>query len=138
MSKEAITASIENLNALGKSTSRSSLASQMCYLDDVLDKLKCLGYHRDFCKTRYLVDNISNFPPLHRNYFIAAGKNQGEQFFYFSSLFAWLMKLSKHAFPTPGQFDDPNATSAVIGISKFIKSASLRNWGLHLIMGPRN
>ncbi|KAJ3278728.1 Intraflagellar transport protein 57, partial [Borealophlyctis nickersoniae] len=38
--------------------------------------------------------------------------NPNEQFFYFTSLFAWLLKLNKQEFEPPGQFDDPNATAA--------------------------
>nr|KAJ3422383.1 Intraflagellar transport protein 57 [Polyrhizophydium stewartii] len=76
-------------------------------IDDILDKLKCLGYAKQFCKP-------NNIRPFHRFYFAAPGPNPNEQFFHFALLVSWLMKLSRHAFEPPGQFDDPNAVSANI------------------------
>ncbi|KAJ3056522.1 Intraflagellar transport protein 57 [Rhizophlyctis rosea] len=77
-------------------------------MDDLLDKLKILNYQRDFCKPM-------NFRPLHRFYFTLPASNPNEQFYYFTSLFTWLLKLNKQDFDMPGQFDDPNATAANIG-----------------------
>ncbi|KAI8824209.1 intra-flagellar transport protein 57 [Fimicolochytrium jonesii] len=74
-------------------------------MDDVLDKLRILNYQRDFCKTM-------NFKPLHRFYFTVPASNPNEQFYCFTSLSAWLVKLNGNSFDPPGQFDDPNATVA--------------------------
>ncbi|KAJ3043813.1 Intraflagellar transport protein 57 [Rhizophlyctis rosea] len=76
-------------------------------MDDILDKLKILNYNRDFCKPM-------NFRPLHRFYFTLPAANPNEQFYYFTSLFTWLLKLNNQQFDMPGQFDDPNATAANI------------------------
>ncbi|RKO83987.1 intra-flagellar transport protein 57-domain-containing protein, partial [Blyttiomyces helicus] len=47
-------------------------------------------------------------------YFILPAANPNEQFYYFTSLFSWLMKLNRLPFEAPGQFDDPNASAANI------------------------
>jgi hypothetical protein len=52
MSKENTFGSVENLSSSGRSTSRSSLISSAS-LDDVLDKLKCLNYQKEFCIPKY-------------------------------------------------------------------------------------
>ncbi|KND00465.1 uncharacterized protein SPPG_04781 [Spizellomyces punctatus DAOM BR117] len=76
-------------------------------MDDILDKLKILNYHRDFCKPM-------NLKPLHRFYFTVPATNPNEQFYYFTSLFTWLVNLNGESFEAPGQFDDPNASVANI------------------------
>ncbi|KAJ3014019.1 Intraflagellar transport protein 57 [Thoreauomyces humboldtii] len=74
-------------------------------MDDILDKLKLLGYQKDFCKPM-------NLKPFHRFYFSIPATNLNEQFYHFTSLFAWLVRANQGTFDTPGQFDDPNATVA--------------------------
>ncbi len=44
------------------------------------------------------------------------GANPNEQFYIFVLLFSWLLSKSDVPFETPGQFDDPNATYANIGL----------------------
>jgi hypothetical protein len=41
--------STDNLNALGRATSRSALSFVSNSIDDVLDKLKYLKYQTEFC-----------------------------------------------------------------------------------------
>jgi hypothetical protein len=48
-------------------------------------------------------------------YFALPSSNPNEQFYYFTMLIAWLVRLCGHHFTPPGQFDDPNATSATLG-----------------------
>ncbi|KAJ1549647.1 Intraflagellar transport protein 57, partial [Cladochytrium tenue] len=76
-------------------------------MEEVLDRLKVLGYQRDFRPE-------NGFAPLNKFYFIVPAPNSNEQFFYFTSLVAWLLKKLGVSFDTPGQFDDPNATAADI------------------------
>eukprot|EP00026_Physarum_polycephalum_P009077 Phypoly_transcript_09188.p1 GENE.Phypoly_transcript_09188~~Phypoly_transcript_09188.p1 ORF type:complete len:213 (+),score=43.89 Phypoly_transcript_09188:31-639(+) len=52
--------------------------------------------------------------PIPRTYFALPASNPNEQFYYFTLLIAWLMRLCGHHFTPPGQFDDPNATSATL------------------------
>ncbi|KAI8923781.1 intra-flagellar transport protein 57 [Entophlyctis helioformis] len=110
--------STEGLANAGRSNSRGNLnaaaggavasgTSVVANVDDVLDKLKCLGYQRLFCKP-------NNIRPFHKFVFLAASTNTNEQFFHFAILVSWLMKLCNHTFEPPGQFDDPNAVSANI------------------------
>lgn len=82
-----------------------------CAMGDVIDKLKLLDYETDFCT---LVK--PPFKPLNKFYFVGASTvdNPNTQFYYFTSLCAWLMNLGGHSFDTPGQFDDPNATTTTI------------------------
>ncbi|KAJ3153645.1 Intraflagellar transport protein 57 [Geranomyces michiganensis] len=74
-------------------------------MDDILDKLKVLNYQRDFCKPM-------NIKPFHRFYFTVPAANPNEQFYHFTSLFAWLITKNESTFDPPQQFDDPNATVA--------------------------
>ncbi|KAI8908102.1 intra-flagellar transport protein 57 [Powellomyces hirtus] len=74
-------------------------------MDDILDKLKVLNYQKEFCKPM-------NLKPFHRFYFCIPAANLNEQFYHFTSLFAWLIKMNEGSFDQPGQFDDPNATVA--------------------------
>lgn len=97
--------SVENLQ---KRHSTPSLVSPTATFDDVLDKLKYMNYIKDFCTPK-------NFTPLHRYYFTTQHSNSNEQFFFFTSLFAWLTKFTKVIYEAPAQFDDPNATAANIG-----------------------
>ena len=52
--------------------------------------------------------------PLTPYYFTQQSSNPNEQFYYFTSLFTWLLKLMNINFERPGQFDDPNAVSTNI------------------------
>ncbi|KAI8911659.1 intra-flagellar transport protein 57 [Gorgonomyces haynaldii] len=115
--------STENLlGASGRVTSRSTLVSSGASMDDILDKLKLLNYHKDFCKP-------NQFPLLHRFYFLNPHSNPNEQLYYFTSLFGWLMKVLNRSFETPGQFDDPNATCATI-------AGELKKLGIAFDFGP--
>jgi hypothetical protein len=46
--KEESFGSVENLNSGGRSNSRGNLFSSSS-VDDILDKLKFLGYQKEFC-----------------------------------------------------------------------------------------
>uniref|UniRef100_A0A914HGT5 Non-specific serine/threonine protein kinase n=1 Tax=Globodera rostochiensis TaxID=31243 RepID=A0A914HGT5_GLORO len=75
----------------------------------VTERLKLLEYERVFVP---LGDSLK---PVTRHYFVLS-TNIGEQFHLFTSLCAWLIRLSG-ADPTmkmPHEFDDPNATVAHI------------------------
>jgi estrogen-related receptor beta like 1 len=76
-------------------------------MDDLLEKLKMLNYESEFLKA-----GGNNFKPLSRVYFTAATDNANVQFFYFTSLCAWMLQVAgRKDFEAPGQFDDPNASS---------------------------
>lgn len=79
-------------------------------MEDLIEKLKLLNYETEFCPT-----SKPPFKLLTKTFFNEskdAGTNTNLQFFYFTSLVAWLMDAAGHqGFPAPGQFDDPNATS---------------------------
>lgn len=87
---------------------------------DVVDKLKFLNYESEFCP---LVK--PPFKPLSKTYFSAPSTidNPNAQFYYFTSLSAWLMNISGKSFEAPGQFDDPNSTATTI-------LAELRSMGI--------
>uniref|UniRef100_A0A183C2W7 Intraflagellar transport protein 57 homolog n=1 Tax=Globodera pallida TaxID=36090 RepID=A0A183C2W7_GLOPA len=76
----------------------------------VTERLKLLEYERVFVP---LGDSLK---PVSRHYFVLS-TNIGEQFHLFTSLCAWLIRLSGAADPAmemPHEFDDPNATVARI------------------------
>jgi len=76
-------------------------------MDDLLEKLKMLDYESAFLKA-----DGNNFKPLSRSYFAGASDNANMQFFYFTSLCAWMLNIAgRKDFEAPGQFDDPNASS---------------------------
>jgi estrogen-related receptor beta like 1 len=103
MSKEN---SQENISGLGRVTSRSNFSFVSNSIDDVLDKLKFLNYHAEFC-----IPN--NLNPIHRFYFLYPNTaTPTDQFYVFSMLFGWLLLKLGVAFEKPGQFDDQNAISA--------------------------
>eukprot|EP01002_Notosolenus_urceolatus_P001556 NODE_1404_length_1429_cov_115.365217_g1169_i0.p1 GENE.NODE_1404_length_1429_cov_115.365217_g1169_i0~~NODE_1404_length_1429_cov_115.365217_g1169_i0.p1 ORF type:complete len:428 (+),score=171.24 NODE_1404_length_1429_cov_115.365217_g1169_i0:103-1284(+) len=74
---------------------------------DILDKLRILNFEKDFCLKK-------GFKPLTHNYFARASNNPNEQFYYFTSMMAWLMTMCGSGMQPPGQFDDPNSTSTNI------------------------
>ncbi|KXS17536.1 hypothetical protein M427DRAFT_96950 [Gonapodya prolifera JEL478] len=76
-------------------------------MDLVLDKLRLLNYVKGFCRPR-------KFPPITRAYFVIPAANLNEQFFYFTSLFCWLANRAGVSMEEPQQFDDPNATAAIL------------------------
>ncbi|KAL3146305.1 Intraflagellar transport protein 57 [Trebouxia sp. C0010 RCD-2024] len=80
-------------------------SADLC-MDGIVDKLKLLNYEQDFCKPK------RHLKPLSRTYFClpAPMSGQNEQFFYFTSLVAWLLNLSGRSFQPPQQYDDPNMT----------------------------
>eukprot|EP00878_Enallax_costatus_P035766 GHUV01039981.1.p1 GENE.GHUV01039981.1~~GHUV01039981.1.p1 ORF type:complete len:371 (+),score=125.12 GHUV01039981.1:382-1494(+) len=76
------------------------------YMDQIIQKLQLLNYERDFCRRKKPYRNS-----LTPSYFaVQQGAGANEQFFYFTSLAAWLLQLSGTNIPTPKEFDDPNAT----------------------------
>lgn len=75
-------------------------------MEALLDKLKALGYDQQFCKKLKL-------RPLNKVYF-AIQSNAGEQFYYFTSLAAWLLRLAGRQVQQPQEDDDPNATISMI------------------------
>ena len=113
-------------------------------MEDVSDKLHILDYEVKFCKQMknglkpiprtYLTPRCITEKRVRRGrrqesrgkrrrdrllndkrYFALPASNPNEQFYYFTMLIAWLMRLCGHHFSPPGQFDDPNATSATLG-----------------------
>ncbi|OAJ41884.1 hypothetical protein BDEG_25418 [Batrachochytrium dendrobatidis JEL423] len=79
-------------------------------MDDILDKLNCLDYVKQFIRPKF--------------YFTAPAVNSNEQFYRFVLLTSWLLKVSNHAFEPAGQFDDPNAVSA--NIAAELKKAGIQ------------
>eukprot|EP00758_Cryptobia_borreli_P002403 Tbor_TRINITY_DN3004_c0_g1::TRINITY_DN3004_c0_g1_i1::g.17377::m.17377/K04638/IFT57, HIPPI, ESRRBL1; intraflagellar transport protein 57 len=93
-------------------------------MEDLIEKLKLLNYETEFCLT-----TKPPFKLLGRLYFMTPDTNVNAQFFYFTSLVAWLMKTAGHnGFPAPGQFDDPNATST--NIVEELRAMGLQTQGL--------
>ena len=86
-------------------------------MDELVEKLKLLSYERDFCRRKK-----PYWTPLTRSYFTSppppgARYNSNEQFFYFTSLVAWLLHLGgRTGFKAPAQYDDPNASCNAIVI----------------------
>lgn len=76
-------------------------------MDQLVDKLRLLDYERDFCRRKKPYRK-----PLTRTYFAVPlpNNNHSEQFFYFSSLVAWLLQQAGTDFPTPKEFADPIET----------------------------
>eukprot|EP00760_Papus_ankaliazontas_P015208 PhM_4_TR16404/c0_g1_i1/m.59963/K04638/IFT57, HIPPI, ESRRBL1; intraflagellar transport protein 57 len=79
-------------------------------MEDLIDRLKVLDYERSFCAGK----NGNHFKPLTRTYFTVASDNPNAQFFYFTSIAAWLMSLCGHEIEAPGQFDDPTSSTTLI------------------------
>ncbi|XP_041373379.1 intraflagellar transport protein 57 homolog [Gigantopelta aegis] len=71
-------------------------------MEELLDKLRLLDYEKDFVRKL-------NLKPISRHYF-AIATNSGEQFYKFSSLAAWLLRVAGKEFDQPQEYDDPNAT----------------------------
>ena len=70
-------------------------------MEDILEKLKLLNYEQEFL-SQY------GHKPISRTYFAATG-SAGEQFFVFSHLLSWLLKICGRKFEAPMEDDDPNA-----------------------------
>eukprot|EP00293_Proteomonas_sulcata_P002669 CAMPEP_0184321250 /NCGR_PEP_ID=MMETSP1049-20130417/118007_1 /TAXON_ID=77928 /ORGANISM="Proteomonas sulcata, Strain CCMP704" /LENGTH=399 /DNA_ID=CAMNT_0026641981 /DNA_START=52 /DNA_END=1252 /DNA_ORIENTATION=- len=75
---------------------------------DTLEKLKILEYDTEFA-----VPEMEG-KLIHQVFFAVPHKMLNEQFYYFTSLFTWLMRINGFNFRRPGQFDDPNTTTANI------------------------
>lgn len=77
----------------------------------IVEKLKLLDYEKDF-----LAAKKPKWEPLTRTYFAlpCLSNNQSEQFYYFTSLVAYLLKLAGRKFQTPDQWDDPNVVCSNI------------------------
>lgn len=75
-------------------------------MENLLEKLKLLNYDKEFVKSLMV-------KPIHRHYF-ATQTNPGEQFFVFTSLAAWLIRLTGRPFEQPQEYDDPNSTISSI------------------------
>ncbi|KPI83975.1 hypothetical protein ABL78_6986 [Leptomonas seymouri] len=120
MSEEA--ASTTKQPAENSSSGANGLGVDDSTMEDIIDKLRILNYETDFCRAVR-----PPFSPLSPFYFSAPSSmdNPNAQFFYFTSLCAWLMKLCGNEFDAPGQFDDPNASSTTI-------LAELRSMGISI------
>eukprot|EP00667_Euglena_gracilis_P011163 EG_transcript_11392 len=92
---------------LPRSVVTSILPVDDATMEDVIDKLKMLDYEADFCM-RHGQFRIS------RTTFSRPSITPGEQFFFFTTLVAWLLGLAGEAFQAPSQFDDPNASTSSI------------------------
>jgi predicted dehydrogenase len=57
-----------------------------------------------------------HWTPLTRQYFAipASGGGGADQFFYFTSLMAWLLQKAGKRFAAPEQHDDPNASCSTL------------------------
>eukprot|EP00295_Goniomonas_pacifica_P033123 CAMPEP_0175953706 /NCGR_PEP_ID=MMETSP0108-20121206/31505_1 /TAXON_ID=195067 ORGANISM="Goniomonas pacifica, Strain CCMP1869" /NCGR_SAMPLE_ID=MMETSP0108 /ASSEMBLY_ACC=CAM_ASM_000204 /LENGTH=412 /DNA_ID=CAMNT_0017280307 /DNA_START=44 /DNA_END=1282 /DNA_ORIENTATION=- len=75
--------------------------------EEIVEKLKFLDYEKHFCLT-------TGHKPVLKMYFSQAAANPNEQFYFFSSIVAWLFGILKVSFQQPGQFDDPNAIASNI------------------------
>ncbi|KPA76741.1 hypothetical protein ABB37_07571 [Leptomonas pyrrhocoris] len=109
MSEETVSAAKQP--AENSSAGANGLGVDDSTMGDIIDKLRILNYEIDFCRAVR-----PPFSPLSPFYFSGSSSvdNPNAQFFYFTSLCAWLMKLCGHQFDAPGQFDDPNASSTTI------------------------
>ncbi|XP_019858121.1 PREDICTED: intraflagellar transport protein 57 homolog [Amphimedon queenslandica] len=92
----------------GEGESQSPLLSHLITLriEEAIDKLKILGYEKNFCQKL-------KFRPIPRHYF-AIATNSGEQFHAFTNLSVWLLNLCGSHLEQPQEYDDPNATIATI------------------------
>eukprot|EP00879_Flechtneria_rotunda_P033015 GHRR01036530.1.p1 GENE.GHRR01036530.1~~GHRR01036530.1.p1 ORF type:complete len:417 (+),score=164.74 GHRR01036530.1:845-2095(+) len=81
------------------------------YMDNIIHKLQLLNYEREFCRKKKPYRKS-----LTPTYFSMPHQVQSgnEQFFYFTSLAAWLLQSCGMSTPTPKEFDDPNATLQAI------------------------
>lgn len=68
--------------------------------EDIVDKLRVLSYEREFCR-------VKSHKPLSRTFFALPGR-QEEQFPYFASLCAWLLREVSQDFIEWSEFEDPN------------------------------
>ncbi|KAG5468984.1 hypothetical protein LSCM4_02377 [Leishmania orientalis] len=95
----------------GATGAASGLGVDDSTMSDIVDKLRMLHYETSFCRSFK-----PPFSPLSPYYFSGPSSqdNPNTQFYYFTSLCVWLMKLCGHQFDAPGQFDDPNASSTTI------------------------
>ena len=71
-------------------------------MSDLLDKLKLLNFEELF------IDE-NKMKPIPRHYF-GIPTNPGAQFHVFTSLCAWLIRISGRSFEKPQESDDPNVT----------------------------
>jgi len=79
-------------------------------MENVAEKLKLLGYEKEFCRRKRPF-----WTPVSRSHFaVAAPPGSGDQFFYFTSLLAWLLNKAGRNFSAPEQSDDPNSTCTSI------------------------
>ncbi|ESO99934.1 hypothetical protein LOTGIDRAFT_113043 [Lottia gigantea] len=74
--------------------------------EELMDKLNLLDCGKEFIRK-------NNLKPISRHYF-AIATNPGEQFYYFTSIAAWLLRKSGKSFEQPQEYDDPNATISSI------------------------
>ncbi len=84
-------------------------------MQNIQEKLKVLDYENKFAREQ--MDGVVSHPGspfLNQVYFANPHPKPNEQFFYFVSLFAWLMGLNRFKFQRPEQYDDPNATVTTI------------------------
>uniref|UniRef100_A0A7S0W435 Intraflagellar transport protein 57 homolog n=1 Tax=Hemiselmis tepida TaxID=464990 RepID=A0A7S0W435_9CRYP len=82
------------------------LPNPFMLMPNILDKLKMLNYEEVFAR------DWMDGELLHHAYFSTPHPKPNEQFYYFVSVFTWLMKENRFTFQRPDQFDDPNNTVA--------------------------
>ncbi|KAL6759007.1 intra-flagellar transport protein 57 [Haematococcus lacustris] len=97
--------------AMAAGRSLEILSTPDVCMEMLVDKLKLLDYEREFCRKKKPYRRAIN-----RQYFAQpdTGVNLAQQFFYFTSLAAWLLGLSGVDIPAPKEFDDPNTICANI------------------------
>ncbi|KAJ9508190.1 hypothetical protein QJQ45_021540, partial [Haematococcus lacustris] len=108
--------------AMAAGRSLEILSTPDVCMEMLVDKLKLLDYEREFCRKKYVQQqpySCAQKPyrrAINRQYFAQpdTGVNLAQQFFYFTSLAAWLLGLSGVDIPAPKEFDDPNTICANI------------------------
>lgn len=91
----------------GGAQSEADFPNPLVLMPNILDKLKILNYEASFSQ------EMMNGDLLHIAYFAVPHPKPNEQFYYFVSLFSWLMKQNRFQFQRPDQFDDPNTTGGL-------------------------
>ena len=93
-------------------------------MQNIQEKLKVLDYENKFAREQMEgVVSHPGAPLLNQVYFVNPHPKPNEQFYYFVSLFAWLMGLNRFKFQRPEQYDDPNTT--VTNILEALRRARL-------------
>lgn len=75
-------------------------------MEDLCEKLKLLDYEEEFCQPL-------SMNPLSRHYFVAP-TNAGEQFYLFTCVCAWLVRVCGRDMEQPLEWHDPNLVVSTI------------------------